>query len=311
MSTSTIGVPLTRVVVMGGTHGNEMSGVCLVKKWIKDSSELCRETFKAEPFLANPRAVERCVRFIDQDLNRSFSMEKLSASECENDPYEIKRAREIYQRYGLNLSSADFIFDLHNTTSNMGTTLLYCKLDDYLALHMARYLQINCDDASLPCRIFFIDIPEKDNVYLQNIAKHSLTLELGPQPQGVTRADILIRMKNLVNCGLDFIDVFNQGKEFPSFETEIYRVASKMHYPRGADGEIQAFIHPKLQDNDYLPLNPGDPMFKTIQGEDIFYEGEKTIYPAFINEAAYYGNNVAFVVTEKVHFTVPTLRLKH
>ncbi|KAM4700090.1 N-acyl-aromatic-L-amino acid amidohydrolase (carboxylate-forming)-like isoform 1-T2 [Discoglossus pictus] len=309
MSTSMINAPITRVVVMGGTHGNEMSGVYLAKQWIKDPSELRRETFKAEAFLANPLAVERCVRYVDKDLNRCFSEELLSAPNSENDPYEVKRAREIYQKFGS--TACDFLFDLHNTTSNMGSTLLLCRRNDMVTLHLANYLGTNCADACFPNRVFLIDVEEQDNVYLQNIAKHSLTLELGPQPQGVTRADVLARMRALVNCSLDFFDLFNMGREFPSFKAEIYRVAFKEYYPRGADGEMQAFIHPELQDKDYLPLNPGDPMFQTLHGEEIFYKGEKTIYPAFINEAAYFENNVAFVVTEKVTITVPALKVQN
>ncbi|CAJ0947141.1 unnamed protein product [Ranitomeya imitator] len=69
--------PVSRVVIFGGTHGNEMSGVTLVKHWLKDPSELHRTTFMAEPCLANPLAVEKCVRYIDRDLNRSFSEEVL------------------------------------------------------------------------------------------------------------------------------------------------------------------------------------------------------------------------------------------
>nr|KAF6323946.1 aminoacylase 3 [Myotis myotis] len=39
----------------------------------------------------------------------------------------------------------------------------------------------------------------------------SSRLELGPQPQGVLRADLLARMRALVAAALDFIQLFNQG----------------------------------------------------------------------------------------------------
>ncbi|KAM8976651.1 N-acyl-aromatic-L-amino acid amidohydrolase (carboxylate-forming) [Pelodytes ibericus] len=309
MSSLTEYKPVSRVVVFGGTHGNEMSGVALAKYWIQDPTELHRKTFTAEAFLGNPLAIERCVRYVDMDLNRCFSQELLSAPESESDPYEVKQAREIYQKYGSK-EPVDFIIDLHNTTSNMGSTLLLCKAGDLLSMHMANYIQNNCSDTTLPSYVYLIDVKEGDNVYLQNIGKHSLALEIGPQPQGVTRADILSRMKELVNCSLDFLDLFNHGKEFPSFEIVMYKVTSKVNYPRDANDEIEGMIHNKLQDKDYLPLKPGDPIFQTVGGEDRFFQGEKIVYPTFINEAAYYEKNVAFIVTEKVCQIVPALKLQ-
>ncbi|RXM90708.1 N-acyl-aromatic-L-amino acid amidohydrolase (carboxylate-forming) [Acipenser ruthenus] len=57
--------PLSRVVVSGGTHGNELAGVCLVKEWLRGDSAPCleRSSFTAQPLLANPRATEQGVRY--------------------------------------------------------------------------------------------------------------------------------------------------------------------------------------------------------------------------------------------------------
>ncbi|CAH2222566.1 N-acyl-aromatic-L-amino acid amidohydrolase (carboxylate-forming) [Pelobates cultripes] len=300
---------INRALIVGGTHGDEMSGVVLAKHWLKDPSELHRKTFTTKAVIGNPLAVERCTRYIDMDLNRSFAQENLSASESESDPYEVKRAREIYQNH-VKKEAVDFICDLHNTTSNMGATILLCKAGDHFSLHMANYLQKNCLDYALPSHVYLIDTKEGENIYLQNITRHSLALELGPQPQGVIRADILSRMRNLVNCCLDFIDLFNQGTEFPCFELEMYKVASKVDYPRDADGEIEGIIHKELQDKDYLPLKPGDPTFQTLKGTELFYDGKEEIYPTFINEAAYYEKKVAFIVMQKIHQVVPALKVQ-
>uniref|UniRef100_A0A8C5PZX3 N-acyl-aromatic-L-amino acid amidohydrolase n=1 Tax=Leptobrachium leishanense TaxID=445787 RepID=A0A8C5PZX3_9ANUR len=299
---------VNRVLIVGGTHGNEMSGVMLAKHWIQDPSELRRETFTTEAYLANPLAVENCARYVDRDLNRSFSSELLSASGCQSDPYEVKRAREISQKYGSN-NPIDFICDLHNTTSNMGATILLTQPDDLLSLHMANYLQKNCQDPVLPCYVYCIENKGGENIYLQNIAKHCLALELGPQPHGVIRPDILARMRKLLNCCLDFLDLYNKGTEFPSFEMDAYRVTFKVDFPRDADGEMSGLIHKELQDKDYVPLKPGDPMFQTLKGKEIFFEGEKTIYPTFINEAAYYEKQVAFIATEKIYKVVEALKV--
>lgn len=66
-----------RVAIFGGTHGNEMSGIMLVSMWTKNASEIRRSRVHTEPFMCNPRAVEKCTRYIDTDLNRAFTAENL------------------------------------------------------------------------------------------------------------------------------------------------------------------------------------------------------------------------------------------
>lgn len=61
------------------------------------------------------------------------------------------------------------------------------------------------------------------------------------------------------------------------------------------------------QDQDFEPLQPGAPIFQLFSGEDVLYEGASTMYPAFINEAAYYEKGIAFFQTEKLTFSVPAL----
>lgn len=65
--------PLRRVAVTGGTHGNEMSGVCLAQHWLRAPGELQRPSFSAMPVLANPAATAACRRYMDRDLNRTFT----------------------------------------------------------------------------------------------------------------------------------------------------------------------------------------------------------------------------------------------
>lgn len=69
--------PVRRVAIFGGTHGNELSGVFLVKYWQADGTEIQRPGLEARPFIANPSAVKKCCRYIDCDLNRVFDPENL------------------------------------------------------------------------------------------------------------------------------------------------------------------------------------------------------------------------------------------
>ena len=63
-------------------------------------------------------------------------------------------------------------------------------------------------------------------------------------------------------------------------------------------------IHPQLQFRDYQPLHPGEPMFLTFTGETILYAGAATVFPIFINEAAYYEKGIAMTFTARQQFTV-------
>ncbi|TRY57342.1 hypothetical protein DNTS_024937 [Danionella cerebrum] len=239
-----------RVAVFGGTHGNEMSGIMLINMWIQNATEIKRNGLLTKPFIGNPRAVEKCTRYIDTDLNRAFTPENLSSPD-EGLPYEVQRAKEINQMFGPKGSSDayDVIFDLHNTTSNMGSTLIL------------------------------------------------ESLEVGPQPQGVLRSNVFESMRTIMKHALDFLELFNSGVEFPPCTVEVFRVQERMDYPRDINGNISAMVHPHLQDCDWEPLNRGDPMFLTFDGRTILYEGTNTVYPTFINEAAYYEKQQAFVTT--------------
>jgi succinylglutamate desuccinylase len=100
---------------------------------------------------------------------------------------------------------------------------------------------------------------------------------------------------------LDYVDALNQGKlpPVPSSLT-VYQAVSNIDYPRNLAGEIQAAIHPQLQSQDYQALHPGDPIFLTFTGESILYRGDSTVFPVFINEAAYYEKGIAMVLTEQL-----------
>ncbi|MEQ2212831.1 hypothetical protein XENOCAPTIV_005588, partial [Xenoophorus captivus] len=65
---------LSRVAVCGGTHGNELSGVYLVRKMLKtEKRNEDREMVSVQTVLSNPRAVQQCRRYVDTDLNRCFT----------------------------------------------------------------------------------------------------------------------------------------------------------------------------------------------------------------------------------------------
>ncbi|PWA22744.1 hypothetical protein CCH79_00002152 [Gambusia affinis] len=297
-----------RVAIFGGTHGNEMSGVTLVNLWTQNSAEIQRKGLEIKPFITNPKAVEKCVRYVDTDLNRAFTQENLSATGGDELPYEVQRAQEINRMFGPKGSAEayDVIFDLHNTTSNMGCTLILESSKDAFNLQMMNYIKKAFAPAS--CLVLLNEHPLLKYSTSRSVAKHPVGMEVGPQPQGVLRSNIFEAMRVILKHALDFISLFNEGMEFPPCTVEVFRVLERMDYPRDANGNIIAMVHPNLQDCDWEPLNPGDPMFQTFDGKSIHYQGSSTVYPTFINEAAYYEKQQAFVTTRRETLAASAIR---
>ncbi|XP_048823208.1 aspartoacylase isoform X3 [Lagopus muta] len=135
--------PVRRVAIFGGTHGNELSGIFLVKHWQENGAEIQRAGMEVKPFLTNPRAVKKCTRYIDCDLNRVFDPDNLGQTVVEDIPYEVRRAQEINHIFGPKGSddAYDLIFDLHNTTANMGGTLILENSRDDFTIQMCHYIK--------------------------------------------------------------------------------------------------------------------------------------------------------------------------
>uniref|UniRef100_A0A1A7XJ96 Aspartoacylase n=1 Tax=Iconisemion striatum TaxID=60296 RepID=A0A1A7XJ96_9TELE len=297
-----------RVAIFGGTHGNEMSGVTLANLWTKNSAEIQRKGVETRAFIANPKAVEKCIRYVDTDLNRAFSPENLSSLGGDELPYEVQRAQEINRIFGPKGSpeAYDVIFDLHNTTSNMGSTLILESSKDSFNLQMMNYIKKAIAPAG--CLVLLNEHPHLKYSTSRSVAKHPVGLEVGPQPQGVLRSNIFQAMRVILKHALDFIELFNEGMEFPPCTVEVFRVLERIDYPRDANGNIIAMVHPNLQDCDWEPLNPGDPMFQTFDGQTIRYQGPGTVYPTFINEAAYYEKQQAFLTTRREALVASSIR---
>lgn len=259
------------------------------------------------PVLANPAATAACRRYIDRDLNRTFTLTFLGSTATPDDPYEVKRAQELNQLLGPKgtCQAFDFILDLHNTTANTGACLISEVSQNPFNLHLCHYLQLQ--NPGLPCRLFQFEPPGTESYSMDSVSKNGISLELGPQPQGVLRAELFSQMRAMVASILDFIELFNQGMEFPAFEMEVYKNLGSVDFPRTTDGHLTGTVHSRLQDHDFEPLRPGEPIFKLFSGEDVLYEGDSVVYPLFVNEAAYYEKRVAFLKSEKIRISVPAL----
>lgn len=280
---------INQVAIVGGTHGNEFSGIYLLKKWQNQPELITRNSFATETVFANPKAFEENKRYIDCDLNRQFTADKLSDdSRCN---YEQSRAKAINFQLGPKGNSrTDFIIDLHNTTSNMGPSLILLQSDLFNKQLGAYVLQ------KMPSAVVIFEDQKSvaDHYFLSSISPQGVIIEVGPQPQSVIRQDILEAMDEMTQHVLDFVELFNQAAipELPS-EYEAYGWIESLKLPENEQGERIGMVHKNLQDNDFKPLKKGDPIFALFDGSEITYQGDYVAYPHFINEAAYYDNNLA------------------
>ncbi len=293
---------IRRVVIVGGTHGNELTGIYLVKKFQQFPHLLHRPSLECTTLLANPDAIAANRRYIDRDLNRCFANEDLANPALTS--YEDKRAKQIAAQLGpKSQPKADVIIDLHSTTANMGLTILPSSRHPF-NLRLAAYLSTLDPLVRVCCGLQC----NQDAPMLRSLSPLGCTIEVGAIAQGVINADYLQQTERLVHHILDYLDAVNQGKDLPIPPSlEVYQVIASVDYPRNASGDLQAMIHPHLQFKDYEPLCDGDPMFLTFTGESILYQGENTVYPIFINEAAYYEKKIAMTLTHKQQISLETV----
>ncbi|XP_053189997.1 N-acyl-aromatic-L-amino acid amidohydrolase (carboxylate-forming) B-like isoform X1 [Scomber japonicus] len=300
--------PLSRIAVCGGTHGNEMSGVYMVREMQKQKVDIAGSV-SVTTCLSNPAAVDACRRYIETDLNRCFTNALLSGPITDSTSLELRRAHELNALLGPKGSSEamDLVCDIHNTTANMGLCLIFYSLD-WITLHIFKYIQSKMTSA--PVRAIQLDIPISEAYSLESVGKHGFAIEVGPQPHGVLRADIYNVVKEAVDLTLEWLQKLHSGTTFEGGKVEAFSLVRSIDYPRDpTTSEITAAIHPDLQDNDFELLQPGDPIFKSFSGETVKHEGEE-LYPFFVNECAYYEKKIAFHLAQKKTLTIPSISVK-
>lgn len=93
-----------KILVVGGVHGDEFTGIELAQKLLNDPIQ----DIGVE--LANPKAVQKRVRYVETDLNRSFGK-----------VIPISYEETLAQAITAKLSNFELVLDFHNTDA-VGTT---------------------------------------------------------------------------------------------------------------------------------------------------------------------------------------------
>mgnify|MGYP000017626160 FL=1 len=284
------------IALVGGTHGNETSGIQLIRNWQQFGLPSRFDALNVSLTIANEAALEANVRFVEEDLNRQFTFERLASN---NPAKEAILAKSLNEKLGpKGNSNTDFVIDIHNTTSEMGATLIILEADEFHT-QLARFVKQRMPEANI---LVEDEKPYLDHGYLCTTGKKGVMIEVGGQPQGVLREDVYLLTQTMAEAVLDFCIAYNNQEiktdALPACEA--FRLGENVGFPLDDNGKRTAMIHHALQDNDFEPLMPGMPMFRTFDGKDILWDGETETYPHFINEAAYFKLDVAFATSERI-----------
>lgn len=269
-----------KIFIFGGTHGNEWTGVYVVKKYA-DFFKRKFPTLDLEFIFANPEAHELNRRFKDEDLNRAFQFLKEDRSHSS----EHKKAKELQKK----LSQDCFIIDFHTTTSNMGKTLILTSYDP-LNLWISSEVSAAFEDARI------IGSPDPHKKYLASQSIQSLMIEVGPVANGIIDPQVLegsIALLDKILDSLSRVPTALTGK------FDLYEEIEEIPFPLDEKKEIAGYIHRELMGRDFHPLQGKFKAFTLFSGEEIEHSSNEMVYPIFINEAAYYPTRHAFTLCKK------------
>ena len=222
---------IRKIVVAGGTHGNERTGVRLVEKWMvcPECYSTCCPSAEVSLVLANPEAMRLNRRYRDFDLNRSFSQISLDMN-AEPQQYEFRRAHELNRIYGPKGTNTktDLLLDVHNTGSNMGLCLILSARDPF-TMKASAVLTQEFDDA----RIYYQPEERSASPYFGTVAMADVCVEIGPQQHGTQDARLFEQTEKLVKRYLELADEWNRGelqKRSP-IQVEVYTQLRDLGYP--------------------------------------------------------------------------------
>ena len=281
-----------QVLLVAGTHGNEVNGIWLFDEWNKSPFLINNYGIKTHKVIGNPKAKQAGKRYINQDLNRSFQAEALVPANSSN--CELKRANELLKLYGeKGENSCQIVLDFHTTTASMGSCLVvYGRRAADLAL--ASLIQNNL---GLP--IYLHESDQKQTGFLVESWPCGLVVEIGPIGQGLLNSRIISQTRLILETLMEQIhQVKNLNYYFPD-QLIIHRHIKSIDFPRDEEGNIEGYVHPLRQSRDWKPLKRNDELFCKFNGEIIRFEENDHYVPVFINEAAYAEKNIAMSFTKR------------
>ena len=280
------------VLLVAGTHGNEINAPWLMRKWKQNPGVLDTYGINTCFIEGNPGALENSKRYIDRDLNRSFSKKLLKSSLIKEK--EVLRAEELLSLYGdRGVTPCQIAIDLHSTTSNMGSSLVvYGRRPADLAI--ASLIQ-----AKLGILVYLHEGDNSQTGFLVESWPCGLVVEIGPVAQSLLDYRIVKQTHLVVQAFFEEISKVKSGQALFPDRLVIHKHLGSLDYPRDAQGMPKACLHPNIMNYNWRPISNGQPLFIDFDGSVISYDGDDSNIPVFINEAAYAEKGIALSLTRK------------
>jgi len=281
-----------QVLLVAGTHGNEINGIWLFDEWKKSPFLINSYGIKTCKVIGNPEAKKVGKRYIHHDLNRSFKEESFLFINSSN--FEGNRANELVNLYGeAGESPCQIALDFHTTTASMGSCLVVYGRR-YSDLALASLIQ---NKLGLP--IYLHESDQKQTGFLVESWPCGLVIEIGPVGQGLLNSRIISQTKLILESLMEQIHQIKNLNFFFPDKLIIHRHIKSIDFPRDEEGNIDGYVHSFRQSKDWQELKKNDELFFKLNGEIIRYEEDEPYIPVFINEAAYAEKNIAMSFTKK------------
>lgn len=280
-----------QLLIVAGTHGNELTGIYIEKQIRNKQLNLKRSSFEVQTLLGNPAAIANNQRYIDTDLNRLFTKEAQQKTAANNEQQIAQRLQQQYQG-----QPKLFVIDLHNTTSRMGATLILLARTPFYE-QMGAYVKQQMPQANI---LFESEKSFCEQPYLCTMTGSGVMIEVEEQSHGVLTQQSLILMQEMLVHVVDFIDLYKQQQVLELASYEAYELTEELAYPLDKDGMRLATVHPNICGQDFKEVKSGEPLLLTFAGEEISWQGTQSTYPHFINEAAYSQKHIALALANKV-----------
>ncbi|MFZ1699521.1 MAG: succinylglutamate desuccinylase/aspartoacylase family protein [Pyrinomonadaceae bacterium] len=245
------------LIVTGGLHGNEPSGMLALRRVSKKLEKFAPQLRGRVAFLAgNTRALKKGIRFIDSDLNRHWTYENLEKRAIILS--EDREMRELLETLDVVLATAKdevFAIDLHSTSAN---GLPFATVGDTIRNRgFAR---------KFPVTILLGIEEQLDGTlleYLNNKGVITFGFEGGQHdlPSTIDNHEALVWVA-LVNAGiLKEADVFDLG-----------RYKEKLRNVTGVQRIIEVRYRQGLTEGDGFQMKPGFLNFDLVRRGDVLAE---------------------------------------
>lgn len=275
--------------ITGGIHGNEPSGIVALKRVfdiLKDEKPSLKG--KIVGVSGNREALMKGVRYIDEDLNRTWTIENIASEKVDtHEKKEMFQIIEVLGKFPEKKFTKRYFLDCHTTSAASEPYISVQEVNDndQWAHKFPTYIIRGFSDIVLGC----IDH------YESRIGITGFVFEGGQHESDVSELNHEGMIWNAIHhaCNLDFNDL----KKYPE--------AAKMLEEKRAERKTFeiAYRH-GLNDNDDFKMEPNFSNFQKLEkGELLAHQNGKPIYSewdAYIFMPLYQnqGNDGFFVVEE-------------